>query len=57
MDDVRIVTCEACGGDGLEDVAVSDRPCRDFGGKGEVEVRVEPVTLEDLEEAHGGDRQ
>jgi hypothetical protein len=39
MDDVRIVICEACGGDG----------CRYCDGKGELEVRVEPVTLADLE--------
>jgi hypothetical protein len=46
-DDIRIVICDACGGDG----------CRYCDGKGELEVRVEPVTMEDLEEAHGGDHQ
>jgi DnaJ-class molecular chaperone len=59
--EVRIVTCEACDGEGWVDVSTSlsgdsdvQRRCRVCHGSGAELVEVVPVTLEELEEAHGG---
>jgi DnaJ-class molecular chaperone len=64
--EVRFVTCEACAGGGWVDCVANEvgnlaskvqRRCRVCDGQGVELVEVAPVTLEDLEEAHGGDHQ
>lgn len=67
MGDVRIIICPACGGEGIWDVPTGHyshlngalitetRFCRECGGSGQVEVEVEPITVEDLAEIPGDD--
>lgn len=54
-DEMRFVTCTDCGGDGGGDTDQGSPyssnwiKCRACDGRGEVAVRVEPITLEDIE--------
>jgi DnaJ-class molecular chaperone len=57
MDDVRIMPCETCNGSGWEDFRgttwVVRRRCQDCRGWGELEVKVEPITMEDADKVQG----
>lgn len=50
MSETRIIPCSECGGDGgHHDFAGHWARCSACIGKGEIEIELEPVTLEDLE--------
>lgn len=59
MTEIRLEECDACEGDGAHRVHVphfydpyymhrTNRPCEACGGKGKVEIEVEPIEMEDL---------
>jgi hypothetical protein len=54
--DIRIIPCEECGGEGELYYAWANDPhprssgrCGACGGRGEVEIEVVPITMEDLD--------
>ena len=65
MSNTRIVQCDLCQGSGWINIDLNRHPtlgwlqrrCGGCEGRGVYEVETEPVTMEDLEEAHGGEHR